>query len=36
VAFRQKVEVDEARKKAMDKHLAFLVQQTERYATFCI
>ena len=32
VAFKQKLEVDEGRKRAMDKHLSFLVGQTERYS----
>eukprot|EP01038_Epipyxis_sp_PR26KG_P011354 gene11354-15225_t len=31
VAFKQKAESDEIRQKAMDKHLMFLVKQTERY-----
>jgi E1A-binding protein p400 len=30
VAFKQKLEVDEQRKRAMDKHLSFLVQQVCR------
>eukprot|EP00953_Heterococcus_sp_UTEX-ZZ885_P000541 816-Heterococcus_DN1.PRE.2 len=33
VAFKQKLEADELRRKAMDKHLVFLVKQTERYTT---
>ena len=31
IAFKQKGEFDEIRQKAMDKHLVFLVKQTERY-----
>eukprot|EP00601_Ochromonadales_sp_CCMP2298_P025528 CAMPEP_0173281656 /NCGR_PEP_ID=MMETSP1143-20121109/6362_1 /TAXON_ID=483371 /ORGANISM="non described non described, Strain CCMP2298" /LENGTH=244 /DNA_ID=CAMNT_0014219093 /DNA_START=63 /DNA_END=794 /DNA_ORIENTATION=- len=31
VAFKQKMDADEVRQKAMDKHLVFLVKQTERY-----
>lgn len=31
IAFKQKGEADEARQQAMDKHLSFLVKQTERY-----
>eukprot|EP00606_Chrysophyceae_sp_TOSAG23-5_P001475 GSChrysophyteH2.ASY1.ANO1.267.1 assembled CDS len=31
IAFKQKSENDEVRQKAMDKHLVFLVKQTERY-----
>ena len=31
VAFKQKTDFDEIRQKAMDKHLVFLVKQTERY-----
>ncbi|CAM9514100.1 unnamed protein product, partial [Chrysoparadoxa australica] len=33
ISYKQKVEVDEARRKAMDKHLVYLVKQTERYTT---
>ena len=33
IAFKQKSEADEARQKAMDKHLVFLVKQTERYTS---
>lgn len=33
VAFKQKLEVEEGRKRAMDKHLGFLLGQTERYST---
>ena len=32
VAFKQKLEVDEQRRRAMDKHLGFLLRQTERYS----
>ncbi|KAG5190683.1 SNF2 family N-terminal domain-containing protein, partial [Tribonema minus] len=31
VAYKQKLEADEMRRRAMDKHLVFLVKQTERY-----
>ena len=31
VAYKQKVNADASRRKAMDKHLVFLVKQTERY-----
>ena len=31
IAFKQKGDADEVRQKAMDKHLVFLVKQTERY-----
>ena len=31
IAFKQKSESDDVRQKAMDKHLVFLVKQTERY-----
>lgn len=33
ITLRQKQESDEIRQKAMDRHLEFLVQQTERYAS---
>jgi HSA len=33
VAFKQKLEADQLRRKAKEKHLVFLVQQTERYTT---
>jgi hypothetical protein len=33
IAFKQKSEADDARQKAMDKHLVFLVKQTERYTS---
>ena len=33
IAFKQKGEADEVRQKAMDKHLVFLVKQTERYTS---
>ncbi|CAN0253225.1 unnamed protein product, partial [Ectocarpus fasciculatus] len=31
IAYKQRLEADECRRKAMDKHLVFLVKQTERY-----
>lgn len=31
IAYKQRLEADESRRKAMDKHLVFLVKQTERY-----
>lgn len=31
ISFKQKAESDEVRQKAMDKHLDFLIKQTERY-----
>lgn len=31
IGYKQRLEADECRRKAMDKHLVFLVKQTERY-----
>ena len=33
VAYKQRLEVDEQRRKTMDKHLVFLVRQTEGYSS---
>ncbi|CAM9161632.1 unnamed protein product, partial [Choristocarpus tenellus] len=33
IAYKQRLEADETRRKAMDKHLVFLVKQTERYSS---
>ncbi|CAM9470429.1 unnamed protein product, partial [Discosporangium mesarthrocarpum] len=33
ISYKQKLEADEVRRKAMDKHLVFLVKQTERYSS---
>ncbi|CAN0220258.1 unnamed protein product, partial [Phaeothamnion confervicola] len=36
IAYRQKVEADATRRKAMDRHLVFLVKQTERYSSMLV
>ncbi|CAM9675842.1 unnamed protein product, partial [Ectocarpus sp. 12 AP-2014] len=36
IAYKQRLEADECRRKAMDKHLVFLVKQTERYSSMVV
>ncbi|CAM9954640.1 unnamed protein product, partial [Ascophyllum nodosum] len=36
IAYKQRLDADESRKKAMDKHLVFLVKQTERYSSMVV